>query len=299
MSKSSVVSFNRWSHVQNHTWPFQVYKLYNEELSQFLWAEESTSRYACNRLGKEGAKDTDPPTKFLSLPGNRRLNMKTVREWANVLDESHNWLRLNCVMAISSNLETYLGSVIALAIESNPGCLLGASKSIDGAKLLKNGSLNAGVYESHIIACTKGTWGSRLNAFERLFGTAPLSYRNGLSALERMRKLRNNLGHAFGRDIDAAKDFTFNQKKPADRIQLTTLIKYLELAYKIVQDIDEFLLNDHIGEFQAIYAYHQHRKEFTGAETDKALKLKQYYGSHDQQVGKVFCKGLVRYYEGL
>lgn len=295
----SKLGFSRWGHVQNHTWPFQVYKLYNEELSNFIWAEEAASKYTCNRLGKEGADDNDPPTKHFSLPAHRISCMKTLKGWSNTFNESHNWMRLNCIMAISSNMETYLGSVIALAIESNPGILLGATKSIDGAKLLKEGTLNTETYASHIVACTKGEWNARLAAFERLFGKAPSSFRDGISTLERMRKMRNNLGHAFGRDIEASKDFTFNQKRPADRIQLTTLVKYLEQAYNIVLDIDEFLLNEHIGEFQAIYAYHLNRAKFAGGEIDKALELKRFYGQHDQPVSKQFCKGLVRYYEGL
>lgn len=298
MSRSEV-EFQRWGHVQNHTWPFQVYKLYNEELSRFLWAEEAAAKYVHNRLGKEGADDDDPPTKFFSLPPNRISSMKTLKGWAKVFNESYNWMRLNCIMAISSNMETYLGSVISLAIESNPGVLLGSTVRIDGAKLLKEGIIDSAVYAKQIEACTKGEWSKRLVAFEKLFGTAPESYRKGISTLDRMRKLRNNLGHAFGRDIDASKDFSFNEKRPADKISLPTLVKYLEKAFNIVLDIDDYLLEKHIGEFQAIYTYHQHRNEFAGAGLDKALKLKQFYGEHDQSVGKAFCKGLVRYYESL
>lgn len=298
MSRSNV-GFHRWKHVQNHTWPFQVYKLYNEELSQFLWSNEAASKYTFHKLGKDGANDNDPPTKHFSLPPHRISTMKTLRGWSDIYNESQNWMRLNCIMAISSNMETYLASVVALAIESNPGVLLGNGIVIDGAKLLKQGSFDDDVYSGQITGCTKGEWPARLAAFEKLFGQAPQSYHDGLSTLERMRKMRNNLGHAFGRDIDASRDFTINRKKASDRIQLNTLVKYLEKAYKIVQDVDAFLLDNYIGEFQAIYAYHQHRDEFAGGEIDRALELKKYYGKYDQTVGKTFCKGLVNYYEEL
>lgn len=298
MSKSNV-GFHRWKHVQNHTWPFQVYKLYNEELSRFLWANEAASKYTFSKLGKDGADDNDAPTKHFSLPAHRISSMKTIKGWADVYDDSKNWQRLNCVMAISSNMETYLASVVALAIESNPSVLVGASQYIDGAKLLKEGGLDEKVYDNNVTACSKGAWPDRLAAFEKLFGPAPQSYHDGLTTLERMRKLRNNLGHAFGRDIDASRNFSFNKKQEVDRIQLQTLVKYLDKAYNIIQDVDEFLLDNHIGEFQAIYAYHMHRDEFMGGEIDRALKLKQFYGEHDQSVGKTFCKGLVSYYESL
>lgn len=300
MSRSNV-GFHRWGHVQNHTWPFQVYKLYNEELSRFLWANEAASKYTYAKLGETVADDNDAPTDHFSLPPYRISSMKTMKGWSDVYKESQNWQRLNCVMAISSNMETYLASVIALAIESNPGVLLGATRLIDGVKLLKERMLDDSVYTDYIKACTKGEWSARIAAFEHLFGRAPESYRQGLSTLERMRKLRNNLGHAFGRDIDASRDFSFNKKQPVDRIQLKTLVKYLEKAYIIVTDIDAFLLDNHIGEFQAIVAYHLYRDELKvyGNESETANALKKFYGKHDQLVGKEFCRGLVKYYEEL
>lgn len=300
MSRSDV-SFHRWGHVQNHTWPYQVYKLYNEELSSFIWAQECANRYTYKHLKKNGADWSDAPTAHFTLPAYRIGQLKSIKGWSEVYNESLNWQRLNCVMAISSNMETYLASVVALAIESNPGVLLGATKLIDGAKLLKEGTLDNEVYANHIKMCTKGEWSSRLAAFEHLFVRAPESYRKGLSTLERMRKLRNNLGHAFGRDIDASRNFSFNKKQPVDRLQLTTLVKYLDKAYNIVTDIDEFLLNNHIGEFQAVVAYHLHRNELivNGNKSETANALKKFYGRQDQQIGKVFCRELVSYYEGL
>lgn len=62
-----------------------------------------------------------------------------------------------------------------------------------------------------------------------------------------------------------------------------------------------FLLNNHIGEFQAVVAYHLHRNELivNGNKSETANALKKFYGRQDQQVGKVFCRELVSYYEGL
>ena len=301
MSKSQII-FQRWKHVQSHSWPFQVYKLYNEELSGFIWSIEATSKYTYQMLEKNGAKWEDLPTKHFAIPNHRIWAMKDMKGWSDKFNESKNWIRLNAVMAISSNLETYLSSITALAIESNPGVLLGAPpRLIDGAKLLKIGALDDTIYEGHVEKCTKGEWPARLAEFERLFGVAPNSYRDGIKVLERMRRLRNNLGHAFGRDIEASRDFSFNTKQPIDHIQQTTLVKYLELAFNIAKDLDEFLLDEHIGEFQAILAYHMRYEEYSKLKNDgdRAVAFKKIYGKQDQLVGKTFCKGLVEYYKNL
>ncbi len=300
MAKSEI-RFERWNHIQTHSWPFQVYKLYNEELSGFFWSIEAASKFTYKNLAINGAKWDDVPSKHFPLPDYRIATMKTLKGWSDVYIESQNWLGLNYVMAISSNLETFLSSVVALSIESNPGVLLGASKEIDGVKMLKYNSLDPSVYEKKVLACVKGSWSNRLSAFEELFGSAPNSYRSGIGSLERMRRLRNNLGHAFGRDIDASRDFSINMKQPADRIQLKTVIKYLELGFNIASDIDSFLLDNHIGEFQAILAYHKHYDEYSKYSNDgeRAIALKKLYGKLDHPIGKRFCRELVAYYNSL
>ena len=113
--------------------------------------------------------------------------------------------------------------------------------------------------------------------------------------------MRNNLGHAFGRDIDESRNFTSNTKLATDRIQFKTLIKYLEMAYNIVSDVDAYLLDNHIGEFQAIVAYHKNYEIYSelATDADRAAAFKKYFGATDQSIGKEFCKGVVSYYKKL
>jgi hypothetical protein len=47
-------------------------------------------------------------------------------------------VNLNVILTTVSNLETYLASVMAMALESDPGAVLGVSKAIDGASVLKH-----------------------------------------------------------------------------------------------------------------------------------------------------------------
>ena len=293
--------FSRWGHIQSHSWPFQVYKLYNEELSGFIWSFEASEKFTFRQLRANGATWDDVPSKHFPLPDYRIATMKSLKGWSDIYDEASNWIRLNCVMAISSNLETYLSSVISLAIESNPGILLKASREIDGVKILKSGGLDSAIYESKVISCVKGTWSSRLAAFEHLFGCAPNSYKNGVRALERMRTLRNNLAHAFGRDIENARNFSVNTKQPINSIRQETLIKYLELGYNMAKDVDSFLLDNYIGEFQAILVYHQNAEELSKLTTDgdRAVALKKIYGRLDRPISKTFCRDLISYYRGI
>lgn len=300
MSRSQV-KFDRWGHIHTHTWPFQVYKQYNEELSRFIWASEAASQFTFKALKRDGAENGSDLSEFFTLPAHRISTMKDIKGWTDIYNESQNWMRLNCIMALSSNLETFFTSIVSLAIESNPGVLLGTPKRIDGGGLLKLGGLDKKYYVQNLEACCSGSWSARLAAFVRLFGDAPDSYKNGMKALERIGRLRNNLGHAFGRDIDASRDFTINSKLTTDRIQFKTLIRYLELAYGIVNDVDSFLLNRHIGEFQAIVAYHKYSESFSklASDVERIAAFKRYYGTQDQAIGKEFCRGLIAYYKGL
>lgn len=289
--------FNRWQHVQRQTWPFQLFKLYNEELSTHIWAEEAAHKYVYKRLGEVVQKDDEDCRMFLTVPTNV-WNFSTIKEWARAYDLSQKFLYLNCVMALSSNLETYMSAVISLAIESNPGVLLKAPKSIDGVSLLKHYPLKKRIYAKWIEACTKKEWDKRIKAFEELFGDCPEVLKNNVKTLDDIRKMRNKIGHAFGRDINKAHDFTSLTKQPQERISLKRLIKWFKITYDIATALDSFLLDNSIGEYQAILAYHNNKMKWpTRFQNERARDLKTMYGEMDQQVGLKFCNELIAYYE--
>lgn len=296
----SRVTFNRWAHIRLITWPFQVYKKYNEELSDFLWVQSPVQQYIFSRLQKESAILTDECTKYFKFPP-KCHNFTDIASWKGTYNQFEKWIYLNCIMALSSNFETYLNAVISLAIESDPGVLLGAPKSIDGAKLLKSQSLNKTSYNQQIKLCTSGTWSNRMCAFKKLFGSVPAIMNSELASLDRLRALRNKVGHAFGRDIEKAHSFEVNTILPMETIQLKTLIKYLNITYDIAQAVDKFLLDNHIGEFQDIIAYHKLYPSLDSALpiSEKAVRFKKMIGKIDIQKGKTYCKGLVQYYDEL
>lgn len=296
----STIQFSRWEHIQNNTWPFKVYKQYNEELSRMIWADKFAHQFTYKQLALSKADWEDTPSKHFIVPSHNN-NFETLKDWSNGYEELQNWIYLNCVMAMSAFFETYLNSVVTLAIESDPGVLLGAPHQIDGTILLKNGSLRKEVYTERVNECTKGTWTVRCNAFSSIFGTIPPLLKSNIALLDQIRTLRNKVGHAFGRDIEQSRSIDINKIQPAERVSQKRVIKYLRDLFNIVKSIDDFLLNNHIGEYQSILAYH---KCYPTLNKDIHINLradlfKKNYGKNDVTIGKTFCRGLAKYYESI
>ncbi len=294
-------NFSRWKHRHSSTWPFQVYKKYNEELSRYIWSNDPVGRYIYKHLNKNNASWEDDPNIHFTFTKGKNYNFEDLETWSNNYKLFNKWTLLNVVVAMSSNLETYIGAVVSLAIESNPGTLLGASKTIDGTILLKSHILPKDKYAEHIEKCTKGTWDARLSYFKGLFGGAPTKFEEEISTLEKIRKLRNKVSHAFGRDIESSRNFQLKETLPIETISFDRVIKYLNIVYDIARSIDAYLLEYHIGEFQTILAYHsmQPSLDMNKHRSERAMAFKKYYGAIDQNISKSFCKELVDYYESI
>lgn len=291
---SSNVTFKRWEHVQFHSWPFNVYKQYNEELSTHLWTDEILSQYLEKEIKKNASKDDFKMAfsneKYVYSKDNFITNNK----------ERRNWNRLNVLMSASSNFETFLESIISLAIESDPGVLLGCTKSIDGTFLLKKAPLQKEKYKDVLKNCVEGEWSKRVNSFKNLFGGYPDELASNVGELDKIRILRNKVGHAFGRDIEDSRNFSNIEKLPSERISLHRLLKCLKLFFDVAKSIDLYLLSNHIGEYQAILAYHNNHREWMSYEEGERIKaFKKMYGAMDQTIGKKFSKGLVQYYTAI
>ena len=72
----------------------------------------------------------------------------------------------------------------------------------------------------------------------------------------------------------------------------------MNVTFEVASALDSFLLDDSIGEYQAILAYHNNKQKWTNKVFgERARELKTMYGAIDQQVGIIFCKGLIEYYD--
>ena len=274
-----------------------MFKQYNKELSDFIWAEYAAHDYVKNNLINSVGPDDDCSS-HLCFP-EKVWNFQKMNDWNRAFDDGQNYLYLNCVVALSSNLEVFLKSIITLAVESNPGVLSGAPGSIDGVRNLKYNIPLVG-YINRVKRCVDGRWPNRITAIDALFGGHPSILNTYLNDLEAIRELRNKVGHAFGRDIDAACGFSDTHKLPIERLSAENLKNWLKVAYDVATAMDKFLLDNFIGEYQAVLEYHKHKDEWKYKfANEKARELKSLYGAKDQQIGLEFCEGLVEYYEKL
>jgi hypothetical protein len=300
--KSSTHQFDRWNPREKSTWVFWVFKKHNVELLRMYTAFESSRSFTYSSLGKV-AKWDDEPSKHLSFTRPLRFDQfETMRDWSDSFNDFENWLNLNALVAISSNLETYMATVIPLALSSDIGSLYGTTRKIDGIGILKHGHAKAFDFEHHVVACTKGDWSSRLAAYERYFGRSPKFFSSNISALERIRTLRNNVAHSFGRDIEASRDQLQVKTLPIEKLSRNNLLSLQKVVWQIAKAIDVHLHNFHIGEYQALAFYH---RLYPSLRHDlhpamRAMEFKKRIGSFGSTpAGKEYCKGLVQYYEAL
>lgn len=296
------MDFERWSTNKKSSNPYKVFNQYNTEMKRMYMSYEASKKYTYSSLGKENAQWKDEASKYLyTSKENKQL---TVKEWSNSFEMYDNWVRLNNLMAISSYFETFLSSVVKLALESDPALYIGKSQCVDGIQLLKQGKrpFKKRELEEHVKNCTKGDWTQRANYFKRLFGSIPETLQKGLSSLEKIRILRNSVGHAFGRDIKLSRDYSLLKITPMKKLSAKTLKRYHFLIQKCAQEIDSMLMTNHIGNFQYLYAYHQIKNNFKPnlPLIDRANMLKKHIGRVGAEpVSKQFCLDAVKYYDSL
>jgi hypothetical protein len=304
---NSKVGFNRWKSNAISTWPFQIYNKHSTELSHMFIAHITSEEYVYRNLGKVAKWEDSPDQHFAFKNKIHQITFKNLKHWSIEFNKFDNWTNLNCLMAISSNLETYLSKTIQLALESDLGTLYGVSKKIDGIQILKYSTLSKFDFEDKIISCTKGEWGSRINSFIKIFGTAPTVMIDNISALEKMRRLRNNIGHAFGREIEAARRHDVLSSTEISKLSRDTTIYYMKLIYSISKEIDRQLLINHIGEYQIANFYHSLKDDLSIGDPLPARERGNHIAILKKQIGrfgnnpvsKNFCRELIEYYERL
>ena len=299
MGKWNLPELDRWKPLNKNSWPYRIYKKYDTELHRMIASYVSASKYTYSHLKNDGATFSDKACKYFPFVPNERLSLKN---WSDDFNLFYNWIFLNSLMAISSYFETYLASIIKESIESDPGLLLGCTQSIDGIKLLKYGhSLRNNDIESVIVNCTKGDWNSRISHMRTLFGSVPTIMDENISKLERIRKMRNEIAHAFGRDIDKARDYTNIVVSPMHTIPSKRFYEYSILIGNIVQQVDIQLVANNIGNFEPLYHFHNLYPQIKDKNKgEKLVILKKHIGRNDINLfSKDDCRRLIMYYENL
>jgi hypothetical protein len=270
------------------------------DLNEMLWASIPAISYTKGmyRRNKKAENQLATPRELFKASGDdvRRL-AHDLERWHGFINEFENWNRLNSLVALLSSLEVYLSSVVSLALESNPGLLLNASKAVDGVHILKIKNENHQFFRN-TEKVTKGTWTERTNEFYKIFSSIPTLLASNIGELDHMRILRNKVAHAFGRDIEKARCRNSTILENAERLSLKRLQKWLKLIFEIVKELDTYLLTNHIGEYEMIYLYHTN-KSFINSKGIGYFKSLINQQNFCQMRSKTFCKELIEYYKKL
>jgi len=145
---------------------------------------------------------------------------------------------------------------------------------------------------------TKGTWPQRIGNYQKIFKSVPQTLASSVSDLEKMRKIRNNVAHAFGRDIEKTRARETIEILPIERLSEIRLQKYMEIIRKISKEIDNQLLTNHIGEFELIHFYHRIKSELRIDHKIQDLKTKT-NSLNVELRNHTFYKELIEYYDQI
>lgn len=293
------ISFDRWTPQMEHSWPYRVFGQYEDELMRLIISYESAESFAYGRLKNEGAKWESAAKDF----GLRRSdNTQTIRQWSDNYNKLGNWFRLGLLLSLNSYFETYLSAIIKECIDSDPGLLFGLSHEIDGVLMLKGQQkIKKDEIANKIKNCTKGTWSQRVANMTNLFGPLPQFSGHVVSRLDKLRIIRNKVGHAFGRDISKAQKYNEVTSQEMQKLSIESFNKYHIMITHLVQDLDTYLMSHHIGNYEPLFHYHMICTQFgTLNKGEKMVRLKKSLG-RDKNVfySKDFCRGVVMHYEQL
>lgn len=296
----------RWVSPFKNSLAYFLFMKHFTEINDVYWAHVPASDTIIKHIKQESVNE--PSKEFCKLfvvrDENERRLAKDYDAWLKNYKDFLNYTRLNMLMLLSSAFETYLRTIVSLAIESKPGTILGCSESIDGAFLLKK-DIKYGLYNdkeylfSNVIddICI-GEWSKRAGAYKKYFGSIPTNFENNIKKLDELRKTRNEVGHYFGRKKNQYETPILMSPKEAERVSHETFLKYLNTVYKTVKGIDEHLHNNYIGSYDIIKFYFQEihidSKDITPG--TQAKNLQKHLGEKGlPTVGTAYYKNLLSY----
>lgn len=300
---ASSTSFNRWKSISDSSWPWRVFKKHNIELMRMFSTFDNSKTFTYKQLGEHGAKWSDNPSDYFIFENPWEYdNFSDLKDWSNAFNELENWVNLNSLVTILSNLETYFSTIIPIALESDIGVLYGVPKKIDGIEIIKHGPEKPFDFSEIIESCTKGSWQSRSNVYKCIFKHLPNFFSTHISELDKMRISRNNVAHAFGRDIKKSRLKGKLTTLPISKIRRQTLIKFQNIVWKVCKEVDQHLMNSHIGEYEYLLFYHKLYPNLNKNvhPSMRAMDFKKAIGRFGSEpMSKKYSKGLVNYYESL
>jgi len=289
--------FSRWQSSPGSTFPHRLFTKHHDEINGLYWSHIIAAKRTTDVV-KKADKRLRPTTVFTVPHKHQKRIAPTLEKWEKDFKDFNNWVRLSASVAVNSYMEIYLRRVTALAIESNPGLIIGAPGAIDGLTLLK--SRPGYNYSEYAVHFTKGDWNTRIQHYERLFGDAPAKLKEYCKELNELRKMRNGVGHAFGRSTDEYETGLQMELKPMMRLSDDRFSFWLRMVEEVTAAIDDHLKAKHIGQYERLLYYHEWLAKREGGrpspsdEVDALRRSMQ--ADTGESVDRAWLRGLIQYY---
>ena len=288
--------FQRWQSSYVCSRAYARFKAHHTEINRYYWSFVPAASYV-KHIQRHSPPSTTAELFHASGPNVRRLD-PAAAAWAANFREFENWTRLSVLLSALSYLETYMSTIVTLALRSDPLLRFGQSRAVDGAAWVKR-SVSDDV--SNLVAgCTKGEWSKRIANYRRLFGMVPQRFAAQESDLERMRSIRNGVAHGFGRELRHFHDPISLDGNKAERLSEQVLLRWLGSIEQAGIAIDEHLLEAHVGDFELLWHFHRWHALPRAEKEPKYIEstafsrfLNRTFGSTP---GRDHCRQLEKYY---
>lgn len=253
------MTFQRWQCNWPRTWPYVLFKKHHTELNHLYWSGAAAISHAKSSTAHSNPALPLSNVLHVTAANSRRMNF-SVGQWHTHFSEFENWSRLSALMSLSGYFETFLYSISWLALSSDPGVLLSSPRAVDGIALIKQG--RSPDISAQTTGLTKGDWTARCRLYQKLFTTVPPALQASIADLEQMRKLRNGVGHSFGRFINEYRDPLIKKPAALQRLSEARLQRWLGIVENCAIEVEEHLRCQHIGGFEVLLSYHRWDKNY-------------------------------------
>ncbi|TRY29768.1 hypothetical protein [Aliiglaciecola sp. M165] len=269
------MSFERYKLFEYRSLAHRLFKRHHTHFNDIYWSQRIANRHVFS-LTKPYKRD-DSITLLFNPTTDEIRNSRSLGEWADWYSDFDRWSRLASIVGLAGYLETYIAQVSVAAFESTPSLVLGGGPKVDGAVFLKHNA-NYDLYQ-HSESLTRGDWQARVSAYKGFFGSCP--FENLISELEKLRILRNDAGHSFGRDIKSMRFAQGWEVKKLANISDSKIIDFLKLVESVANSIDSHIAEEYVGQYEIIKVYHQWLPTLENAnryaQKERAKKFRKYF----------------------
>jgi hypothetical protein len=243
--------FDRFGLLGGSTLAWRLFKRHHTHFNDMYWAHKAAKShvFSCTKSHTR----SDKTAVLLTLATTNRHVPSQLGMWADAYSDFDGWTQMSSIMAIAGYLETYIAQVATSALESSPSLVFGGGVFADGAAFLKiNPKFDLYSYAEPLV---RGDWQARMSAYSRYFGNCPFT--SQLSPLEKLRKLRNDTGHSFGRDIKSMKFAATSLVTALPKIGEPEIQSYLAVVEDVAQSIEKHLASTYIGQYEILKLLHR------------------------------------------